>query len=197
MSYRRTPSFQLTPITGIIGVCVMIALVTFIVPQIRGFLAMTPAFLAERPWTIVSSIFTHGGWWHLFLNMFMLFFFGTYLTQFVGERKMLFVFLAGALLGNVFFLLVALFTPLGTPFSSVVGASGGVFALGGALAVLTPRTRVLLFYFIPMPLWAAIIVMFALSFSSSIAWEAHLGGLVLGAVAGYYFKSQLRKKYWW
>ena len=197
MSYRRNTSFQLTPVTGIIGICVLIFLVTFIAPQTRGILAMTPAFLPQQPWTIVTSIFTHAGWWHLFFNMFATFFFGSYLMQFVGERKLLLIFLAVGLLGNVFFLLVALFTPWTSPFASVVGASGGVFALGGALAVLAPRTRVLLFYFFPMPLWAAILVMFALSFSGSIAWEAHLGGLLLGAAAGYYFKRRLRRNYWW
>jgi len=196
MNQRGNSSFQLTPITGIIGICFLVFVVTFILPQTRGVLAMTPAFLAQEPWTIVTSIFTHSGWWHLFMNMFMLYFLGTYLTQFVGERKMLLVFLAGGLLGNVFFLLYALI-PGVSPFISVVGASGGVFALGGALAVLTPRTRVMLFFFFPMPLWAAILVIFVLSFSGSVAWQAHLGGLLLGAAAGYYFKRRLRQNYWW
>jgi uncharacterized protein len=196
MNQRRNSSFQLTPITGIIGICFLVFVVTFIAPQTRGVLAMTPATLAQEPWTIVTSIFTHSGWWHLFFNMFATFFFGSYLMRFVGERKTLLIFLAGGLLGNVFFLLYTLL-PGVSPFISVVGASGGVFALGGALAVLTPRTRVLLFFFVPMPLWAAIIVFFVLSFSAGVAWQAHLGGLALGALAGYYFKRQLRRDYWW
>ena len=89
----------------------------------------------------------HGGLWHLIFNMFALYFLGTFLSQLIGERKMLLIFLLGGLVGNALFLLIA-YTPVGNPFSIVVGASGGIFALAGALAVLSPKTRVLLFFFL-------------------------------------------------
>ena len=79
----------------------------------------------------------------------------------------------------------------------VVGASGAVFALGGALAVMVPKTKVFIFPIpVPIPLWIAIIGGFlVISFLPGIAWQAHLGGLLLGLLAGFYFKKQ-RKVYW-
>ena len=170
-------------------------------PQAYNFLALSPSQIVRQPWTIFTSILMHAPLWpsfyHLLFNMLTLYFFGSYLSRFIGERKMLAIFFIGALLGNVVYILIA-FTPLGNPYSWVVGASGGVIALGGALAVLTPKTRVLIMGMIPAPLWLAVVGSFVvLSFFRGVAWEAHLGGLLLGAAAGYYFKRQLRRNYWW
>jgi len=202
MNQRGNSSFQLTPITGIIGICVLLSVISLITPQAYNWLAMTPAYIVQQPWTFITSIFTHAPIWpsfyHLLFNMWMLYVFGAALSGFIGERKMLAVFFGGALVGNAFFLLVALFTPWTSPFSSVIGASGGVIALGGALSVLTPKTKVLIFGIVPAPLWAAVVGSFVvLSFFPGVAWQAHLGGLLLGAAAGYYFKRRLRQNYRW
>ena len=82
------------------------------------------------------------------------------------------------------------------PFLPVlaVGASGAVFALGGALTVMMPRLRVFIFPIpAPIPLWIAVIGGFViLSFLPYVAWEAHLGGLLFGLVFGYIFKGKGR-----
>jgi len=207
MSYRRTPSFQLTPVTGIIGICVLLFIASFITP-INYWLGLIPGRIIVQPgtiYTLFTSIFLHAGWYHIFFNMFALYFLGSYLKQFIGDRKMLIIFLGGGIAGSCLFFLIAL-TPLGDINSRVVGASGGIFALAGAVAVLSPNTRVLLFFFFPMPMRTAVVVLFFVSMllsfnratgSFSVAWEAHLGGLILGVAAGYYFKRRLRQNYWW
>jgi membrane associated rhomboid family serine protease len=124
--------------------------------------------------------------------MLTLYFFGTYLSRLVGEGKFLFVYFGGGILGNILFLLLA------PPFSVAVGASGAIFALGGALAVMRPRIPVFVFPIpLPIPLWLAVIGGFLLlSFLPYIAWQAHLGGLILGLIAGYFFKRRERYYFW-
>ena len=101
------------------------------------------------------------------------------------------VFFLGGLAGNI------LFVPLANPSSIGVGASGGIFALAGALAIMVPRAPVFIFFIpIPMPLWAAVLILVGISFLfSGIAWQAHLGGLFLGLIAGLIFRKGGRPYY--
>ncbi len=189
MTYRRYQSFRLTPVWVLIAVNFLLYIATLINPQlIYGFLGLQPASFLQHPWTIVTNLFIHGGWWHVIANMLALFFFGTYLSRLVGQRKFLLIYFGGGILGSILFILLA------PPFSIAVGASGAIFALGGALAVLTPKLRVFIFPIpIPLPLWVAVIGGFLiLSFLPFIAWQAHLGGLVFGLIAGYVFRRRLR-----
>jgi membrane associated rhomboid family serine protease len=180
----------------IIGICVVVFIVTMVNSgAVFHYLGLQPAALASRPWTVLTSLFVHASPWHLIFNMLTLFFFGSYMGRLVGEAKFLIVYFAGGLLGSAFYILFAFF--LGSPYTIAVGASGAIFALGGALAVMVPKTKVIVFPIpAPIPLWAAILGGFVLiSFWPGIAWQAHLGGLVLGLLAGFYFRRQ-RRVYW-
>jgi len=75
-----------------------------------------------------------------------------------------------------------------------VGASGAIFALGGALTILVPYVKVYIFPIpAPLPLWVAVIGGFViLSFLPGVAWEAHLGGLLTGLAAGLVFRRGRR-----
>jgi membrane associated rhomboid family serine protease len=89
---------------------------------------------------------------------------------------------------------LALASLTGNEISIVVGASGAIYAIGGLLMVMRPNIRVLFFFFIPTPLWIAILIGFAMAaipqVGSGIAWQAHLGGLLFGAAVGYYFRRR-------
>ena len=148
-------------------------------------LGLTPIWLPKHPWTIVTSIFVHGSLTHILFNMISLYFLGSFLIRAAGDRGFLAVFFLGGVAGNVLFALLA------HPYSTGVGASGAIYALGGALAVMAPRIPVLVFPIpVPVPLWAAIIMFLFLSFVPGIAWEAHLGGLLLGLIAGLIFRKR-------
>ena len=129
--------------------------------------------------------------WHILANMFTLFFFGTSLSRLIGDKKMLLVYFGGGILGNILFILLA------SPFSIAIGASGAVFALGGALAVMRPKLRVFIFPIpVPIQLWIAVIGGFLLiSFLPNVGWQAHLGGLLCGVIAGYFFRRKERSYY--
>lgn len=147
----------------------------------------------SQPWTIVTAMFIHAGIFHILFNMLTLYYYGTFVLNLIGETKFLAVYFIGGIVGNAVFMLLA-------PYSLAVGASGAIFSLGGVLAVMRPRIKVVLFPLpIPMDLWIAIILGFVLiSFVGGIAWQAHLGGLVTGLVAGYLFRRrELGRRGWY
>ena len=197
MAYYRGQRFQMTPLLWIIAFNLAVLLLLTVSPDTVVYIGMIPAYITEAAWTIFTAMFAHSGFGHLFANMITLYFFGRFLSQLMGDKKFLTLYFGGGLLGNIFFLLMALYTPFGTPMSLVVGASGAVFALGGALTVLTPKMRVYLYFFIPMPLWIVVIFGFViLSFMPGVAWQAHLGGLLFGLAYGWYFKRQQAQWQW-
>jgi membrane associated rhomboid family serine protease len=159
--------------------------------EVIRFLGLARVLLSQQPWTIISSIFVHGGFAHIIFNMISLYFLGSFFLRAAGERSFLAVFFLGGLAGNALYILLAPPNVIG------IGASGAIFALGGALAVLVPRVPVYIFFIpIPMPLWMAILIFFLLSFLfSEIAWQAHLGGLLAGLIAGFVLKRRRRIYY--
>ncbi len=189
MAYRDYQRFRLGPVGILIVINLLLFVATFISQDLIFLLGLQPATFPARPWTIVTSMFVHGGFGHIIANMFTLYFFGNYLSRLVGERRFLIVYFGGGILGNILFLLLA------SPFYVGIGASGAIFALGGALAVMRPRLRVFVFPLpVPMPLWVAVAGGFlVLSIFPGIAWQAHLGGLLFGLIAGYFFRRRERQ----
>ena len=192
MASRRYRRVNLTPLWILIVVNFVILIATYINPGIifRLF-GLTPIFFLRQPWTIVTSLFVHAGIWHYLPNMFTLFFFGRFLITLLGEKNFLITYFAGGILGGIFYLI------LWPPSVPAVGASGAIFALGGVLAVMRPKIKVFIFPIpAPLPLWTAVIGGFLiLSLFPQIAWQAHLGGLVYGLAAGYFFRRKERRFY--
>lgn len=188
---RSYSTFNLNAILFLIALNVLIFIVTLVRPDAIFFLGLQPANFLHRPWTIITNLFVHGSFGHIFFNMISLYFLGSFFTRLVGEKNFLKIYFAGGLLGNIFYLLLA------SPFSVGIGASGAIFALGGALAIMAPKIPVFIFFIpVPLPLWAAMALFLIISFLfRGIAWQAHLGGLILGLVAGYFFKKKRRAFY--
>jgi membrane associated rhomboid family serine protease len=159
-----------------------------LVNKVVLFLGLARVLVSQQPWTVITAIFAHASPAHIIFNMISLYFLGSFFLRLAGERNFLAVFFLGGLAGNALYLLLAPANVIG------IGASGAIFAIGGALAVLAPRVPVYIFFVpIPMPLWIAIIVFFVLSFVfSGIAWQAHLGGVLAGAIAGFILRRRGR-----
>jgi len=188
----RPPSLTLDSLLVIIIINVVFYLATLIRPVIEAQLAFSPALIADRPWTLVTAMFIHAGFWHIFLNMLVLFFFGRTLKMFVGDNRFLLVYFAGGIVGNLAFWALNLNTLV-----FAVGASGAVFAVAGALVVIQPRMRVLFWGIIPMQLWVFVVIFMGMLSvpglaPSGVAWQAHLGGLATGLVIGWFYRRQLR-----
>lgn len=188
MSHRSYSRYITSSVLVLIAVNVVLYIATLADPDLIYRLGLQSSTWMERPWTLLTNLFIHGGLWHLAANMITLFFFGRYLSMMVGETRFLIVYFLGGIIGNFFFIL------LGPSNTLVIGASGAVFAAGGAFTLLAPKMKVFVFPIpVPLPLWVAVIGGFIiLSFLPFVAWEAHLGGLLVGLAAGYFFKKRQR-----
>ena len=185
---KRYQGFNLSAIWVLIVTNLLLFIATVIDPELRIVLGLQRASFVEEPWTIVTNLFIHAGIWHIFANMLTLYFFATYLSMLIGEKRFMIIYFLGGISGNVFYML------LGDPLSIVIGASGAVFAVGGALTILRPKLKVIVFPIpAPLPLWIAVIgIFFVISLFPNVAWQAHLGGLLLGIAAGYLFRKKQR-----
>jgi membrane associated rhomboid family serine protease len=192
MTYRGR---DYSPIAAwlLIAVNLLLFVATIINQNLILNLGLQQASFLDRPWTLVSCMFIHANIWHLFANMITLYFFGSYLNRLLGTTKFLIVYFAGGILASIAFLLLP-----PSPYSIAIGASGAIFALGGVLAVMRPKLRVIVFPIpVPLPLWIAIIGIFVIfSFIPNVAWQAHFGGLAFGLVAGYFLRRRERRVYY-
>ncbi|WP_326942880.1 rhomboid family intramembrane serine protease [Agreia sp. Leaf335] len=131
-----------------------------------------------EPWRMITSIFMHGGVLHLLFNMYALFIFGQMLEHTLGRARYLTLYLLAGLGGSVAVDLIA------SPFQGVVGASGAIFGLMGAFFVIQRHfggNNVQLLVLVGINLVIGFIPGFG------IAWQAHLGGLAVGALVGLIF----------
>ncbi len=182
---RTYTTFSLNAVWFLIAVNILVFIFTLVRPEAIYFLGLTPAYFLQQPWTLITNLFVHGGIGHIVVNMISLYFLGSFVLRLLGEKKFLLVYFVGGIVGNIFYLF------LGPPLIPGVGASGAIFALGGVLAIMAPKLPVFMFFIpVPIPLWIAIIVFLLISFFPGIAWQAHLGGLLVGVVAGYYFRRR-------
>ena len=190
MGYRRVQyrgfggGANLTPIWIILAINLLFFIASFIRSDvIISTFGLTPVQFSDEPWTLVTSMFVHAGFFHILTNMLMLYFFGSFLLGLVGDKKFLLVYFIAGLMGNVAFLAI------GNQFATAVGASGALYGVMGAMAVMRPRMKVYIWFMIPVDLWIVVIIG-ALLIAPGIAWQAHLGGLAAGLIAGYYFRRQ-------
>jgi membrane associated rhomboid family serine protease len=109
-----------------------------------NYLAIKPSmiFLGTSLWTFLTSMFFHANLFHLFANMFSLFFVGKFLEKLIGKRRFLGVYIISGLVGGLFYVLASLIYK--NPNIPAVGASGALFGLVGVLAVLVPKSRIYL-----------------------------------------------------
>ncbi len=145
----------------------------------------------DRPWTLATSIFAHGGVLHLLVNVIVFVSFAPLLEMRVGRRDFLLVFLTSGVIA------AAAQVAVSPPEVIVLGASGAILGLLAALAVLAPRIPVLFFFIVPMRLWmvvagfAAISALLALTMpESSVANLAHLTGIIVGVAWGLRIKKR-------
>jgi membrane associated rhomboid family serine protease len=173
----------------LIAINALMFIVTTIKPDIADSLAVTKPILNSNYWTILTAMFVHANFLHILANMLTLYFFGTFCLQLIDDKWFWIVYLIGGIFGNILFLLI------GPANSAGVGASGAIFAIGGIIAMIRPNQKVLLYFIIPMPLWVAIGIAFVLTvFIPEVAWQAHLGGLIVGLIAGFFFRQRERQR---
>jgi len=155
-----------------------------------------PHVFATRPWTLISYISVHDGIWDLITSMLWLWGFGHILQDLTGNKKLIPIYLYGALAGSVFFLLsVNLIPSIKENVNSVIplaGAGPAIMAIAIATTTLAPRYRI--FPMINIPLWALTAVFVILRIGTVGAGNfGHAAALIAGGLVGYLFVWQLQK----
>ncbi len=170
----------------LIGVCVVVFLIQKAVPDFTDKLEFAPYAASHRPWTFLTAAFLHdpSNYLHILFNMYALWICGQYLEPLLGRVRFVALYLVSALGGSVGYLLLApptLPTQGGANawWTATVGASGAVFGLFAALVILNRKLGRS-----SAGVFAVIIINAVIGFlpGSDIAWQAHLGGLVTGAL---------------
>ena len=172
---------------------------------LTGVLGLWPidSFLF-RPYQIVTHMFAHGGWAHIFFNMFVLWMFGRILENVWGGKRFLIFYLVSGLGAAAAHLTVQYFVH--SPFiSPAIGASGAIMGVMAAFAYLFPNTE-LYIMFIPIPVkakWAVLGYVAVDLFSGlssfkgdNIAHFAHLGGALTGFILVFIWNKTNRRKFY-
>ncbi len=155
------------------------------VPLVNSLLALQAAGLVWRPWTLVSYMFLHGGFSHIFWNMLGLYFFGPVLEGRLGGTNFLRLFLVSGIVGGLCWLIFSAL-PMGG-VGILIGASGGVFGVQLAFAYFWPRQPIYIWGIVPIEARWLVVIMTAVSLYSGlggsgggVAHFAHLGGFLGG-----------------
>lgn len=143
-------------------------------------------------WQIVSYMFLHGPWFHLLLNMALLFMMGPETERAMGRAQFLIMYFLSGILGGVGWLIISAGA---MPYATCIGASGAIFGIIGAFAALFPHRYItlLLFFVIPvtMKAWVMATLLGGLELVflitqpeifGGVANAAHLGGGLAGFV---------------
>jgi membrane associated rhomboid family serine protease len=140
-------------------------------------------------WRYLSSIFLHGGFSHLFFNIFALLIFGLVLESIIGSNKFLVVFFASGIIANIISI---------NFYSTSLGASGAIYGIIGTLMIVRPLMVVWAFGLpLPMILAGALYAagdLVGLFIPSDIGHIAHLSGIVIGVLLGFFYHDWNRKR---
>lgn len=143
--------------------------------QVTAELIFVPVLANVQPYRYITSGFLHADFWHLLFNMYALWLIGSFLERAIGRVRYLALYLVSIFGGSVGVMVAAQLT--GNFMTATLGASGGVFGLFAAYAILLRgfgRRDTSMLIVIGINLVLGFIV-------PGIAWQAHLGGLIVGA----------------
>lgn len=169
-------------------ICIFVFLLQNLFPQITEELVLTHDFI-NKPWQLITNVFAHADFSHLFYNLFALVFLGLILENLIGTKKLLLLFSITLITTDITSLIF---------YSAVLGISGIVYGIIGALAILRPRMIVFVFG-VPMPLIIAMLIwalmdILGIFYPTGIANASHLAGLVTGMVFGVVWKIKEGKE---
>jgi membrane associated rhomboid family serine protease len=150
---------------------------------VNGWLTYYPVFTPWVPWTMLTAVLAHASIIHLAVNMLSLWVLGPMLEHMVGRIRFVALYLVAGFGGSVAVLWLA-------PQGGVLGASGAIFGLLGALFVIQRGLG---------GNSSQLVLVIALNlaigfFVSNISWQAHLGGLVAGALVAWVFMRTRKRQ---
>ena len=216
--YARKQKFasqlSVTSVIIFINIVVFIAFLLLSVSygdKLIKYFALNPSYALQGKylWTLVTHMFMHAGFLHLFVNMFALYSLGSFSEKIIGRKRFLWFYLiSGVFAGLLSALLAGLFgfgvlaKIFGTPDIYMVGASGAIFAIAGLFVTLLPKIKFSIIFlpFFSLPGYIMVPLVLVITWLASIAANlpvgniAHLGGFLAGITYGYYLRRKYKKK---
>jgi membrane associated rhomboid family serine protease len=198
-----TPQYrQSTPFSGFpfldtaVGRIIVITVGVFflqnLLPVANMWLTLTPRLAVEhfQVWQFFTYMFLHGSFWHLFFNMLMLWFLGTMIESVWGSARFMRYYVICGIGGGILHAVLQY-------NASVVGASGAIFGLYFAAAMLFPDQQMYLYFLIPVKIKYLVMGLTVMQLAngiagpSGVAYFAHLGGMLAGAIM---FRSEILRR---
>lgn len=197
-SYRPSspfggPGFLNSAVGRLILINAAVFFLTYLVPGFTGLFALTPRLVLERGfvWQLVTYQFLHAGFGHIFFNMLALFFFGNMVESVWGARRFLRYYLICGIGAGLLNMAI-------DQRATVVGASGSIYGVLLATAMMFPDAYVYLYFMIPVRVkyfvagLAILDLAHGVSGRSGVAYFAHLGGLITGL---FFFRHEILRRW--
>jgi membrane associated rhomboid family serine protease len=203
---RDNGLMQIILVNAIVFLVLLVAQISLTLAQAKGYYLLLinqlqlPASLpelAQRPWTLFTYFFTHELPFHALFNMLFLYWFGRLVDEYLGNRRVINLYLLGGLAGGLAYIAIYNLVPYfheRVVDSTLLGASGAVLAVVFGAATLLPNYTFHLLFFGPVRIKYIALLILILSFAQTIGANAggniaHLGG----ALMGFIFVKQLQR----
>lgn len=159
--------------------------------MITNFLVSFESVINGRPWTLLTSVFSHASFFHLLFNMMALISFSGIMLPFLGRTQYTIFYLVAGLAGSIMHVLTSAYL-MHDPYMKALGASGAVSGIILLFSLLFPQEKLLIMGIIPIrAIWGAIFLI-ALDVwglitqtqggGLPIGHGAHLGGAIVGII---------------
>lgn len=180
----------------------MIIFFLSIIPSVFDFMALTPtkAIYKGKWWQFITFMYVHGGFEHIFLNMFTLLIFGPRIETEMGSFKFFIFYTIAGIFSGIFHILLS-----GISDIPLIGASGAIFAVLTAFGLMFPKDIIYVNLLLPMPaiiyviLMAILQIVYGLSGAQpGVSNYGHIGGMIAGFVMIKFLRFGERKiRYFW
>ncbi|BBL45359.1 rhomboid protease GlpG [Nanobdella aerobiophila] len=185
------------PITIILDIILVLVFILefFIPPSIFGLLYFAPHYALNYPWTFITSLFLDepNSIFQLLFDGLALFFLGLLFEYNYGSKNLIILFLLAGIFGNIAFLIQY----FNNPMIAGLGSSGAISGILGALAILKPKEKIIIFpIIIPIDIiygaiiWLLFNVIGIFYPFTNLGFSAHIGGTLFGFLYGYLLKRK-------
>ena len=147
--------------------------------DLQTILGLNPLFFKGFFWQIITTMFMHGGIFHIAMNMAVLWQFGSIFERSFGGKKFLIMYFIIGILTSLLCLIFVYFNAKNGIFANIVGASGAICGLLGVLAYFDKKNAKGIFVAILLMSFAPLLV------GLNIAWYAHIIGFLVGYGYGF------------
>jgi membrane associated rhomboid family serine protease len=161
--------------------------------------------LLSKPWTVLTYMFVHVRFFHLIFNLIALYWFGKMFMNWIGQSRLLSVYLLGGISGAIAYLIAYQLFPglvLYNQIALVVGASGSIYAIMLAVGTMVPRHKIMIPLIAQFELRQLVMIfigidVLSIAFSQNVGGHfAHIGGALFGYIFGIFFRKGFDITYW-